>query len=192
MLQPLYTMNGFNWFDKRGVEGVGFVRTLRTLLTNNLPKILPDLGTLTRTRWSKLLLEQKTVDGTKHAAIYPMMMNMVVLLNARSLFGEDLSMSSSMSYRRTYSDEVGAVKDEKFMKSALGYVEETLLNAELVKLLPKCMAPSVGGILSRCLSSHKTFFKSLIPATEQRIEEQRLRRLGHSVPQRVGLPQYDD
>lgn len=192
MLQPLYTMNGFNWFDKRGVEGVGFVRTLRTLLTNNLPKILPDLGTLTRTRWSKLLSEQKTVDGTKHAAIYPMMMNMVVLLNARSLFGEDLSMSSSMSYRRTYSDEVGAVKDEKFMKSALGYVEETLLNAELVKLLPKCMAPSVGGILSRCLSSHKTFFKSLIPATEQRIEEQRLRRLGHSVPQRVGLPQYDD
>jgi hypothetical protein len=64
MLQPLYTMNGFNWFDKRGVEGVGFVRTLRTLLTNNLPQLLPNLAMLTRTRWSDLLSEQDTVDGT--------------------------------------------------------------------------------------------------------------------------------
>jgi hypothetical protein len=91
MLQPLYTMNGFNWFDKRGVEGVGFVRTLRTLLTNNLPKLLPDLGILTSARWSNLLSEHNVVDGTTYAPVYPMMMNMVVLLNARSLFGADLS-----------------------------------------------------------------------------------------------------
>ena len=31
--------------------------------------------------------------GTVYAPVYPMMMNLVVLLNARSLFGEDLSMS---------------------------------------------------------------------------------------------------
>lgn len=64
MLQPLYTMNGFNWFDKRGVEGVGFVRVLRTLLTRNLPQLLPDLGVLTRLRWTKLLSEKGSVDGT--------------------------------------------------------------------------------------------------------------------------------
>jgi hypothetical protein len=63
MLQPVYTMNGFNWFDRRGVEGIGFVRTLRTLLTNNLPQILPDLGLLVKTRWSHLLSGYKTVDG---------------------------------------------------------------------------------------------------------------------------------
>ncbi|EHK99466.1 hypothetical protein M7I_4623 [Glarea lozoyensis 74030] len=28
MLQPVYTMTGFNWFDRRGTEGVGFVRAL--------------------------------------------------------------------------------------------------------------------------------------------------------------------
>ncbi len=50
MLQPRYTMNGFNWFDKRGTEGIGFVRTLRTLLTNNLPQLLPDLTAISRTR----------------------------------------------------------------------------------------------------------------------------------------------
>jgi hypothetical protein len=71
------------------------------------------------------------------------------------------------------------------MKSALSYVEETLVNAEIVKLLPTFLAPTVGSLLSSCLGSHKAFFKSLIPATEQRIEEQRLKRLGHNVPDRV-------
>lgn len=64
MLQPLYTMNGFNWFDKRGVEGVGFVRVLRTLLTRNLPRLLPDLGLLTRSRWTQLLSDK----GSKYGA----------------------------------------------------------------------------------------------------------------------------
>jgi hypothetical protein len=63
MLQPLYTMNGFNWFDRRGIEGVGFVRTLRSLLTNNLPRLLPDLGRLTRIRWAELLSERAKVNG---------------------------------------------------------------------------------------------------------------------------------
>lgn len=78
------------------------------------------------------------------------------------------------------------VKDDKFMASALGYVEETLINAEIVKLLPRFLAPLVGGILSRCLCSHKTFFQTLIPATEQRIQEMSLKERGHSVPSRVG------
>ncbi|KAG6357424.1 hypothetical protein INS49_013301 [Diaporthe citri] len=174
MLQPLYTMNGFNWFDRRGVEGVGFVRTLRTLLTNNLPQLLPDLRVLTRTRWAQLLSGKQPVndDGTIISSLYPMMMNLAVLLNARSLFGEDL------------------IKDDKFMTSALGYVEETLLNAEIVKLLPKCLAPYVGGTLSRCLNSHKTFFTSLIPATEQRIKENELKQLGRTFPKRADCIQW--
>lgn len=62
MLQPLYTMNGFNWFDRRGVEGVGFVRTLRTLLTNNLPQLLPDLGTLTNAKFSEMRAKNPVVN----------------------------------------------------------------------------------------------------------------------------------
>lgn len=77
------------------------------------------------------------------------------------------------------------------MTSALGYVEETLLNAEIVKLVPKFLAPTVGGVLSSCLNSHKTFFNSLIPATEQRIQEKQLKSLGHEVPKRVGLTRSD-
>ncbi|OTA70053.1 cytochrome P450 [Hypoxylon sp. EC38] len=172
MLQPIYTMNGFNWFDRRGVEGVGFVRTLRTLLTSNLPQLIPDLGVLTRTRWTELLSSKETSNGIIYAPLYPMMMNIVVLLNARSLFGDDL------------------IKDKEFIASALGYVEETLLNAEIVKILPKSLAPLVGSLLGHYIKSHKVFFKGLIPATEQRIQEKNLRNLGHPVPKRADCIQW--
>ena len=66
MLQPVYTMHGFNWCDVRGAEGLGFVRTLRTLLTNNLPKILPNLSRLIRTRFIELHQTHHIVNGEHH------------------------------------------------------------------------------------------------------------------------------
>ena len=42
-LQPKHTMHGFEWKDQRGIEGTGFVRALRTLLTSHLPALIPDL-----------------------------------------------------------------------------------------------------------------------------------------------------
>lgn len=33
-------MHGFEWKDQRGVEGTGFVRALRTLMTQNLEHFL--------------------------------------------------------------------------------------------------------------------------------------------------------
>ncbi|KAI0490488.1 cytochrome P450 [Xylaria cf. heliscus] len=172
MLQPVYTMNGFNWFDRRGVEGVGFVRTLRTLLTNNIPCLLPNLGTLTQVRWKEVVASNKAVDGSTQISLYPAIMTLVVLLNARSLFGEDL------------------IKNERFMCSALGYVEETLLSAEVVKLLPSFLVPIVGGGFRRCFNSHKMFFDSLIPATEQRLQEKDFKRQGHQMPERADCIQW--
>jgi hypothetical protein len=63
MLQPVYTMHGFNWFDRRGTEGVGFVRALRTMLTANLPRILPDLSMIIKTRFEELHEKHPIVDG---------------------------------------------------------------------------------------------------------------------------------
>lgn len=56
-------MHGFNWFDKRGTEGVGFVRALRTLLTHNLPSVLPDLRIATSYRLKAEVDKFKTPDG---------------------------------------------------------------------------------------------------------------------------------
>ncbi|KAI9647910.1 hypothetical protein NHQ30_004299 [Ciborinia camelliae] len=122
MLQPLYTMNGFNWFDRRGVEGVGFP--------------LPDLGTLTNAKFSEMRAKNPVVNSFK----------------------------------------------DKFISSALTYVEQTLINAEIVKLMPVFMLPLVGGILSRRLSAHRTFFSCLIPVAKEHVRERELQKIGHTVP----------
>ena len=36
-------MHGFEWKDQRSVEGVGFVRALRTQLTSHLPHLVTTL-----------------------------------------------------------------------------------------------------------------------------------------------------
>lgn len=48
MLQPKYTMHGFEWQEQRGVEGTGFVRALRSLLTSHLPYFRSDLDRIIR------------------------------------------------------------------------------------------------------------------------------------------------
>lgn len=48
ILQPKYTMHGFEWQDQRGVEGTGFVRALRSLLTSHLQDFQPDLERLVK------------------------------------------------------------------------------------------------------------------------------------------------
>ncbi|KAF4631712.1 hypothetical protein G7Y89_g6427 [Cudoniella acicularis] len=144
MLQPVYTMHGFNWFDRRGTEGVGFVRALRTLLTNNLPQILPDLGVIVRTRF----MELHSTHTTQNA------------------------------------------KNEQFMESALAYIEETLICAEIVRLIPKFLVPFIGGIIAWRLKSHETVFDTLLPIAEQRCQERDLQNIGQAVPEHADCIQW--
>jgi hypothetical protein len=114
MLQPVYTMSRFNWFNVRGTEGVGFIRTLRTLLTNNLPNILPQLSTINAVQLATVLeglpvvngeygnnlvlcFEANCVSGSVQCQIYPAIVDMVVLSNSVSFFGAELGELKSFS-----------------------------------------------------------------------------------------------
>ncbi|KAL1983251.1 hypothetical protein VTN96DRAFT_349 [Rasamsonia emersonii] len=121
-----YTMHGFNWFDRRGAEGVGSVRALRTLLTNNPRRILPDL---------------------------------------RVAIAEDFARS----------------RHSPFMNSAFQYIEETLKTAEIIRLLPRVIAPIVGHVLAKRLSSNKTMYNALLPVAEQRLQEKAVEQQGQKV-----------
>ena len=59
-------MHGFNWFDRRGTEGVGFVRALRTLLTNNMPAILPDLRIAIAQNFAKMHAKHPIINGKRY------------------------------------------------------------------------------------------------------------------------------
>jgi hypothetical protein len=82
------------------------------------------------------------------------------VLNAWSLLGEDpqyalITTHSFWILRGHLSNSIDfSVKNDKFMVSALGYVEESLLNAEIVKLLPNYLVPVICGLLRRYLDSH--------------------------------------
>jgi hypothetical protein len=167
MLQPMYTMQKFNWFDRRGTEGVGFIRALRTLLTNNLPQILPDLSAIIRSRMEEIADSHPSVDGAKQFPVYPAVVKLVVLSNAVSFFGKDLA------------------KNESFMVSALEYIEQTLICAEIVRVLPKFMRPFVGNTLGSRLHAQDIIFNTLLPIAEQRVIERDAKAAGAKVPYHV-------
>lgn len=56
-----------------------------------------------------------------------------------SFFGKDLGKSLLINYVNTSLYSVA--KDEEFMVSALAYIEETLICAEIVRLLPSFLSP---------------------------------------------------
>ncbi|KAK4185397.1 hypothetical protein QBC35DRAFT_370179, partial [Podospora australis] len=95
MLQPKYTMHGFDWFDRPGVEGFGYVRTVRTPLTNNLRCLLPDLATLVRARVAEMHAQHPVVNGVKHTTLFPMVIKLVAMTNATSFFGKDIANSEA-------------------------------------------------------------------------------------------------
>lgn len=67
LFQPKYTMHGFEWADRRGTDGVGFVRVLRSLLTSHLPALLPDIRSAISVGLEEELAGHKNVDGMSSA-----------------------------------------------------------------------------------------------------------------------------
>jgi hypothetical protein len=123
MLQPRYTMSNFNWFDQRGLEGTPLIKTLRTLLTNNIPELLPRIRIAVSSKIETALERAATVDGEKKLPLYSTIVNSVSYSNALAFFGEELA------------------NDPRFIKSAVQFIESTLLVAEIVRLVPKWMEP---------------------------------------------------
>ena len=90
ILQPKHTMSSFNWLDKRGVEGTPLIRTLRTLLTNHLPEVLPDIR---RKMTGVLKSHQPSGDQESkpfQLALYPTVVQAIARSNALAFFGDDL------------------------------------------------------------------------------------------------------
>lgn len=67
LLQPKFTMHGFEWRDQRGVEGTGFVRALRSLLTSHLQDFQPDLERLVK---DTLEIEFRDIQSDGNVTVY--------------------------------------------------------------------------------------------------------------------------
>lgn len=66
-------MHGFEWKDQRGIEGTGFVRALRTLLTSHLPALTPALMNAISDTLNKEFEKQKTTEGRSDVSLGKML-----------------------------------------------------------------------------------------------------------------------
>lgn len=56
-------MHGFNWVDGKGAAEFGLARALRTVLTRNIPQLLPDVTKVVQQRLADLRMEHQVVNG---------------------------------------------------------------------------------------------------------------------------------
>ncbi|GAB1314472.1 hypothetical protein MFIFM68171_04682 [Madurella fahalii] len=165
MLQPKYTMSNFDWLEKRGANGTPLIRTLRTLLTNHLPDILPEIRRSMSGLIDRLYDSHPVANGIKVPPLYPMVVQGVASSNAQAFFGHDLA------------------KNEQFMKAALNFIEHTLLIAEILRLLPEILSGLIGKFLSAKLNSSHIIFNTLQPIAAECLDERDMAKLGHKVPE---------
>ena len=110
MLQPKFTMHGFEWREKRNIEGTGFVRALRSLLTSHLPRMLPEIEQsitsglsheIAKSQWVNGEFKPKAMgsplthrEGEFNVRVFPFVKELIVRVNCMMFFGSDICQSS--------------------------------------------------------------------------------------------------
>ncbi|KAK4063192.1 hypothetical protein Trihar35433_8987 [Trichoderma harzianum] len=150
ILQPNYTMCGFEVQDHRGIEGTGYVRALRSLLTSHLPKFQPHLEGIVKNALLTGLRDVQS-DGFAHVKIFPLMKILVTRVNCFIFFGEELSQNT------------------EFTSAALDFPQDVAFAAELLRITPEFMRPLVASIATNRHKAATTIYRYLVPIIEQRL-----------------------
>lgn len=152
-LQPKHTMYGFEWKDQRGVEGTGFVRAIRTLLTARLPELLPRLSEVIQNQVSKeSSYAKKTSDGFSRVPLFAAAKHIITRTNCAVFFPAELS------------------AEEEFITAALDFPEDVFFAAEIVRILPSHIAPFLARLATKNHRSTKIMYDYLYPVVKKRME----------------------
>ncbi|KAH9871931.1 hypothetical protein J1614_006189 [Plenodomus biglobosus] len=168
LLRPEQSMHNFGWFEKRGTDGTPLPKTVRTLLRNDLPSILP------KTRIANSQIMDKLLSGPgEQPNIAAVIRECIVCTNAIAFFGEELA------------------NDKKFIKAADDFIDKTVYIAESVRILPGFLSGPVVKLLQAYFSSQHIMFDALEAMTQQRIDERRIAvDQGQTTPHHKDCIQY--
>ncbi|KAM3080812.1 hypothetical protein ACMFMG_005738, partial [Clarireedia jacksonii] len=153
-LQPKYTMNGFEWKNQRGIEGVGFVRALRTLLTQRLPALLPNLELAIREQFVDELQKCERIKGSFKVPVLAIAEKLVTKCNATVFFGEELS------------------SNEEFLQAALLFPKDCVLAAEILRLMPNRLGSSLSWCVTRRYRASTIMHDRLLEIVQKRLDQQ--------------------
>ena len=152
-LQPKQTMHGFEWKDQRGVEGTGFVRAIRTLLTGRLPELIPRLSDVISDQISiEALQAKKTPDGYSRIPLFAAAKHIITRTNCAVFFPAELSSSP------------------EFVKAALEFPEDVFFAAEIIRILPGGIAPFLARLATKNHKSTTIMYNYLYPVVQKRME----------------------
>lgn len=151
-LQPKDTMHGFEWKDVRGIEGTGFVRALRTILTGQLPDLLPGLD--------QVITSQLDVEIKRHGSsgdgfvvpMYEMCKRVVTRLNCAVFFGP------------------GMAEDVEFFEAAYRFPHDSAYAAELIRLLPQSVSQIAAKFVTSNFKSSATLHQRLAKEIRERLD----------------------
>ncbi|KAI1849851.1 hypothetical protein JX265_013554 [Neoarthrinium moseri] len=144
-------MYGFEWQDQRGVEGTGFVRALRSLLTAHLPAFQSDFERILRANFD-LELRNPDEDGFARVNLFPMIKRMVTNVNCFVFFGEELC------------------NNEKFTEAALEFPQAVIFAAEFLRITPGFLRPFIAAAATKRHRAARTIFHYLEPIVTKRMQ----------------------
>lgn len=128
-------MHGFEWKDVRGIEGTGFVRALRTILTGQLPELLPCLAQVVDKQVSANIESHRVNSEESIVPLYDMCKKLVTKVNCAVFFGPSMA------------------ENDEFFDAAYKFPHDSAFAAEFIRLLPE----GIGGFVARCFTGN---FKS--------------------------------
>ncbi|KAI1156561.1 putative cytochrome P450 [Nemania diffusa] len=169
LLQPKNTMSGFDWNVTRGSDGAPLQMTLRSRLVGYLPVLLPDIRRDLAAFIDQRIGSLPTMkSGEAQGPIFPIILEAVARSNARAFFGSELS------------------QNQEFLIASIKTIEQTLIMAEILRVVPTFLLPYVGQFLSNRLNASKIMNAALTDLVAQRFQDRDLRNRGHNTPK------YDD
>lgn len=150
-LQPKDTMHGFEWSNIRGVEGTGFVRALRHILTSKLPDIYPTLCSHISHELRTELLNHETSPGSYQISLYDTAKSLVAKTNCLVFFGPRLA------------------SDQAFLAAAATFPHESALAAEIIRFMPSAFSRWVARKATKNYRAATSFRAQLYDEVSQRM-----------------------
>jgi cytochrome P450 len=145
-------MHGFEWKDIRGVEGTGFVRAIRTILTKQLPELLPVLNHTIADHVGVEINRRLSSEGNAIVPLYDTCKKMVTRLNCVVFFGHALA------------------KDAEFFEAAYKFPHDSAYAAEFIRLLPRGISSALARFVTSDFKSSKTLHRLLTKEITRRLE----------------------
>jgi cytochrome P450 len=145
-------MHGFEWKDVRGVEGTGFVRALRTILTRQLPNLLPLLDRNITEQIELEIDKSATRTGGGSLPLYDVCKKLVTRLNCAVFFGHALA------------------EDAEFFDAAYRFPHDSAYAAELIRTLPWGISSAIANWATSGFKSSKTLHRLLTKEIKQRLD----------------------